>query len=101
MPSTVRENELHGSILAFAADGIYPESQDVVASEFPVSSLPEELQRISEVRTQVQVGREHPFLTSKNSHFSYLVERNILPKQEYRYRRRRMGITGPPVTCRH
>ncbi|CRG87995.1 centromere/kinetochore protein ZW10 [Talaromyces islandicus] len=54
MPSTVRENELHGSILAFAADGIYPEDQDVVASEFPVSSLPEELERISVVRSQVQ-----------------------------------------------
>ena len=81
MPST--DNELRGSILAFAAEGTYPESQDVVAAEFPVSSLPEEIQRISEARTQVQVGRafeDIQFLPDQ-----HMLTALVLPRERYHH----------------
>ncbi|KAH8693632.1 Centromere/kinetochore Zw10-domain-containing protein [Talaromyces proteolyticus] len=54
MPSAVSKDELCESILDFATNGTYPDSQDLVSLDFPLSLLPEELRRISEVREQVQ-----------------------------------------------
>ncbi|KAL1965664.1 hypothetical protein VTN77DRAFT_5341 [Rasamsonia byssochlamydoides] len=54
MPSTVSEDQLCESVLDFVTKGAYPDSEDVVASEFPASALPEALHRISKAREQAE-----------------------------------------------
>jgi centromere/kinetochore protein ZW10 len=60
MPSTASEEEVCQSVLEFVTDGTFPDSEDVVASEFPIWALPGELQRISQARNQVEVRTKIP-----------------------------------------
>lgn len=57
MPPKASEDELCQALLEFVTDGTYPESEDVVASEFPASAVPDELQCISKAREETEVRR--------------------------------------------
>lgn len=48
---------MNQALLEFVTEGKYPESEDVVASEFPSSSLADELERISKAREQAEVRK--------------------------------------------
>ena len=50
------EQEICQSVLDFVTEGKYPESEKVVAAEFPVSTLSKELQLLSKARAQVEVS---------------------------------------------
>ncbi|KAL2002346.1 hypothetical protein VTN02DRAFT_129 [Thermoascus thermophilus] len=54
MPPKASEDELCQALLEFVTDGTYPESEDVVASEFPASAVPDELQRMSKAREEAE-----------------------------------------------
>lgn len=56
MTTKAPEDEVCQSVLDFVADGAYPESEKVVASDLPVSALSKELELISKAREQVEVG---------------------------------------------
>lgn len=43
-------------VLDFAAEGKYPESEGVIAAEFPLSALSEELALITQARDEVEVS---------------------------------------------
>jgi hypothetical protein len=55
MLSTTSKEEVCQSVLDFVTESKFPDAEDIVASEFPVSALPEELQRVAEARQQVEV----------------------------------------------
>jgi centromere/kinetochore protein ZW10 len=57
MQQKASEGELNQALLEFVTEGKYPESEDVVASEFPSSSLADELERISKAREQAEVRK--------------------------------------------
>lgn len=62
MPSMLSEDQLCESVLDFVTNGTYPDSEDVVASEFPASALPEALLRISKAREQAEVRAQLPLV---------------------------------------
>lgn len=49
------ESELCQSMLAFVIDGVYPDAEAVVASDFPASAIPKELQLLSKAKDQLEV----------------------------------------------
>lgn len=51
------ESDLCQALLDFVIEGKYPESEDVVASEFPSSAVRDELERISKSREQAEVRK--------------------------------------------
>jgi protein transport protein DSL1/ZW10 len=55
MTRQASEGELCQSLLAFVIDGLYPDAEAVVASNFPPSVIPEELQLISKAKEQLEV----------------------------------------------
>jgi protein transport protein DSL1/ZW10 len=55
MTRQASEGELCQSLLAFVIDGLYPDAEAVVASDFPLSAIPEELQLISKAKDQLEV----------------------------------------------
>lgn len=56
MTTKAPEDEVCQSVLDFVAEGAYPESEKVVASDLPVSALSKELVLISKAREQVEVS---------------------------------------------
>jgi centromere/kinetochore protein ZW10 len=67
MSGQLSEQEIFKAVLDFAADGTYPEAEQVVAVEFPLSALSRELELITQARDQVEVS------TVKRSLGLYLV----------------------------
>ncbi|EYE94913.1 uncharacterized protein EURHEDRAFT_412757 [Aspergillus ruber CBS 135680] len=66
MTTKAPEDEVCQSVLDFVAEGAYPESEKVVASDLPVSALSKELVLISKAREQVEaeistLSRENDF----------------------------------------
>ncbi|KAK1143129.1 ribosome biogenesis protein ytm1 [Aspergillus melleus] len=60
------QQEICQSVLDFVTEGKYPESEKVVAAEFPVSALSKELELLSKARAQVEaeissLSRENDF----------------------------------------
>lgn len=51
------EGDLCQALLDFVIDGKYPESEDVVASDFPSSAVSNELEQISKAREQAEVRK--------------------------------------------
>lgn len=58
MPSAVDKDDVSRSLLAFVADGKYPDSEDVVSAEFSSSLLPKGLQDIAQARAQLEVSND-------------------------------------------
>lgn len=58
MPSVVDQDDLSKSLLAFVADGKYPDSEDVVSAKVTRDFIPKGLQDISIARTQVEVSSD-------------------------------------------
>lgn len=56
MPSAVNQDDLSKSLLAFVADGKYPDSEDVISANVTPDFLPKGLQDISVARAQVEVS---------------------------------------------
>ena len=56
MTTKAPEDDVCQSVLDFVAEGAYPESENVVASDLPVSALSKELELISKAREQVEVS---------------------------------------------
>ncbi|KAE8144297.1 hypothetical protein BDV25DRAFT_134790 [Aspergillus avenaceus] len=54
MAHKASEQEICQSVLDFVAEGSYPTSENVIAAEFPVSALVEELELISKAREEVE-----------------------------------------------
>lgn len=44
------------AILDFAAEGTYPDSENIVAAKLPSSAISKELELITQARDQVEVG---------------------------------------------
>lgn len=71
MPSTVTQDDLSKSLLAFAADGKYPDSEDIISANVTPDFLPKGLRDISVARAQVEVSSGSArFLTTTNDAFS-------------------------------
>ena len=71
MASTVIQDDLSNSLLAFVADGQYPDSEDVISANVTPDFLPKGLHDISVARAQVEVSSESTkFLTTANNAFS-------------------------------
>jgi centromere/kinetochore protein ZW10 len=56
MPSAVNQDDFSKSLLAFVADGKYPDSEDVISANIAPGFLPKGLQNISVARAQVEVS---------------------------------------------
>ncbi|KAJ0419970.1 hypothetical protein BJY00DRAFT_301819 [Aspergillus carlsbadensis] len=54
MSGQLSEQEISKAVLDFAAEGTYPESEQIVAAEFPLSALSKELEFITQARNQVE-----------------------------------------------
>ncbi|PYH93754.1 hypothetical protein BO71DRAFT_380908 [Aspergillus ellipticus CBS 707.79] len=65
MSGKASEQDISQSVLDFVTDGSYPDSELIVASEFPVSILSKELELISKAREQVEA--EINFLSRENN----------------------------------
>jgi hypothetical protein len=59
----VSEQDICSSVLEFVTEGGYPASEKVVAAEFPVSALSEELDLLGKAREQVEVSTAQRPLT--------------------------------------
>lgn len=71
MPSAVNQDDLSKSLLAFVADGKYPDSEDVISANIAPGFLPKGLRDVSMARAQVEVsydGAKH--LPPTNNTFS-------------------------------
>lgn len=55
MPPQASEQEICQSVLHFVTEGIYPGSEEVIASAFPTSALATELELLTKAREQVEV----------------------------------------------
>lgn len=58
MPPAVNQDDLSKSLLAFVADGKYPDSEDVISANVTPDFLPKALQDISVARAQVEVSSD-------------------------------------------
>ena len=58
MHSAVNQNDLSKSLLAFVADGKYPDSEDVISANVTPDFPPKGLQDISVARAQVEVSSD-------------------------------------------
>lgn len=58
MSSAVNQDELSKSLLAFVADGKYPDSEDIISATVTPDFLPKGLQDISVARAQVEVSSD-------------------------------------------
>ena len=56
MSQNASEAEACQAVTDFVSEGKYPESENVIASEFPPSALSKELELLSRAREQVEVG---------------------------------------------
>lgn len=56
MSQEASEKDVCQAVLDFVSGGRYPESENVIASEFPTSALSKELELISKARDQVEVN---------------------------------------------
>ncbi|OKL64638.1 hypothetical protein UA08_00177 [Talaromyces atroroseus] len=56
MPSAVTKDDVGRSLLAFVADGKYPDSEDVVSTDFAPHFLPKGLQDISQARALEEIN---------------------------------------------
>ncbi|THC89275.1 hypothetical protein EYZ11_011283 [Aspergillus tanneri] len=54
MASKPSDQEISQSVLDFVTNGTYPESEKVIAAEFPVSALSKELDLLAKARAQVE-----------------------------------------------
>uniref|UniRef100_A0A093V1P7 Centromere/kinetochore protein zw10 like n=1 Tax=Talaromyces marneffei PM1 TaxID=1077442 RepID=A0A093V1P7_TALMA len=54
MPSAVNQDDLSKSLLAFVADGKYPDSEDVISANIAPGFLPKGLRDVSMARAQVE-----------------------------------------------
>ncbi|OJJ53213.1 hypothetical protein ASPSYDRAFT_163352 [Aspergillus sydowii CBS 593.65] len=54
MATQPSENEICTALLDFAAEGTYPDSENIVAAKFPSSAISEELELITQARDQVE-----------------------------------------------
>lgn len=71
MPSAVNQDDLSKSLLAFVADGKYPDSEDVISANIAPDFLPKGLQDISVARAQVEVSyNSAKHLPTTNDKFS-------------------------------
>ena len=55
MPDITSEDDLCQAILRFLTEGSFPESEDIVAAEFPATEVPAQLRQISKAREEVEV----------------------------------------------
>ena len=55
MSTQPSEREISKAVLDFAAEGTYPESENIVAANVPLSALSKELELITQARDQVEV----------------------------------------------
>lgn len=101
MPPKASEDELCHALLEFVTDGTYPESENLVASEFPTSIIPEELQRIAKAREQTEVRRD----TSTKQFISLILffhkERDMFAQPKERFGCRRMDLASKAAPCGH
>jgi centromere/kinetochore protein ZW10 len=56
MSGQLSEQEIFKAVLDFATEGTYPESEQVVAAEFPLSAVSKELELITQARDKVEVS---------------------------------------------
>lgn len=56
MATQPSENEICKALLDFAAEGTYPDSENIVAANVPSSAISKELELITQARDQVEVG---------------------------------------------
>ncbi|KAL3450658.1 hypothetical protein BJX65DRAFT_293878 [Aspergillus insuetus] len=54
MSGQLSQQEIFKAVLDFATDGTYPESEQVVAAEFPLSAVSKELELITQARDKVE-----------------------------------------------
>jgi centromere/kinetochore protein ZW10 len=60
------EEEICDAVLDFVSEGTYPDSEQVVAAEFPLSALAKELELITQARDEVEVSiAANPYLRSQ------------------------------------